>query len=123
MIAPFVTCQYCGKLAELVTGREVYPHRTDLGHKPFWACLPCGAWVGCHPGTTRRLGRLANADLRRLRAQAHAAFDPRWKSGGRRREQYAWLAERLGMKTKDCHIGWMDEEQCQRVIDLCMEAA
>jgi hypothetical protein len=114
----FCTCQYCGKPGELVTGREVYPHRADLAAKPFWACLPCGAWVGCHPGTTKRLGRLANAELRRLRSQAHAAFDPLWKNGGRRRDEYRWLAEQMGIAAKDCHMGWFDERQCEQVVAI-----
>lgn len=115
-----VTCPYCSNEAELVTGFEVYPHLPRLYNKPMYRCVPCKAWVGCHPGTTKPLGRLANAELRKAKMAAHEVFDPLWRSGERTRKQaYQWLAERLGMKVKLCHIGYMDIEQCNKVIELC----
>ena len=107
----------------MVTGREVYPHRPDLFDKPFWACLPCGAWAGCHPRTEKRMGRLANAETRRLKMAAHAAFDPLWKSGRMSRTKaYAWLREKLGLSERDCHIGWMSDEDLRRVVEVCRPA-
>lgn len=115
-----VRCDYCGNPAPLVTGREVYPHRPDLYAKRFYRCQPCGAWVGCHPGTRRPLGRLANAELRRAKMVAHEAFDPLWRNGsGNRTSRYRWLAEQLGIKPEDCHIGMFDEAMCRRVVDVC----
>ncbi|MDQ2079522.1 zinc-finger-containing protein [Xanthobacteraceae bacterium Astr-EGSB] len=125
-----LACPYCGNAAALVTGREVYPHRgdRDLIEKPFWACLPCGAWVGCHPGTTSPLGRLANAELRKAKMAAHAAFDPFWKAKMRRDGvpkkkarglAYKWLAGQLGIAREDCHVGMMDVETCRRVVEVC----
>lgn len=75
-----VICSYCNKPAELVTGKEIYPHRPDLYPKKFWRCRPCTAYVGCHKPNagygdgTRPLGRLANAELRAAKSAAHAAF-------------------------------------------------
>lgn len=113
-------CPYCSIPAALVTGREVYPHRPDLYEKPFWACLLCEAWTGCHPGTTKRMGRIANHATRQLKMAAHAAFDPLWKSGRMTRKQaYAWLREKTGLSERDCHIGWMDDEQLRRVREIC----
>lgn len=113
-------CVYCHEPAKLVTGREVYPHRPDLFAKQFYACLPCGAWVGCHPGTTKPLGRVANAELRQLKMKAHAAFDPLWKNGaGNRGKRYGWLAQRLGIEKHRCHIGYFSEDECRRVIAIC----
>lgn len=113
-------CPYCGAPAALVTGREVYPHRPDLYAKPYWACLPCGAWTGCHPGTTKRMGRIANSETRRLKMAAHAAFDPLWKSGRMsRKKAYSWLQEQTGLSARDCHIGWMDDEQLRRIPGIC----
>jgi hypothetical protein len=112
-------CPYCNEEAQLVTGREVYPHRPDLFAKLFWACLPCKAWTGCHPGTEKRMGRLANAETRQLKMAAHAAFDPLWKSGRMsRKEAYAWLREFTGLQERDCHIGWMDDDQLRKVAVL-----
>lgn len=113
-------CPECGSEAKLVTGREIYPHRRDLYGKQFWACLPCGCWVGCHPGGTRRMGRLANAATRKLKQAAHAAFDPLWKDGHMKRTQaYAWLQQQTGLPERDCHIGWMSDDDLRRIPAIC----
>ena len=113
-------CPYCDTESELVTGREIYPHRTDLYRLSFYRCAKCGAYEGCHPGTTTPLGRLANAELRKARMEAHAAFDPLWKSGKmNRRQAYAWLAGRLGIDFEDCHMGMFDVAMCKSVTHLC----
>ena len=113
-------CGYCHNPAPLVTGREVYPHRPDLYAKQFYACLPCKAWVGCHPGTTKPLGRVANAELRGLKSAAHAAFDPLWRDGkAKRGSMYGWLAAQLGVEKHRCHIGYFNEDECRRVIAVC----
>ena len=121
------TCPYCARASVLVTGDAIYPHRPDLFDKKFWRCAPCDAFVGCHPPKTAPgggqgdgtvpLGRLANAELRRLKTRAHAAFDPLWKSRRmRRRDAYAWLARELGISTANCHIGMFDEDACRAVV-------
>lgn len=113
-------CPYCGKKSHLADGTVIYPHRPDLAKKLFYRCTPCGAFVGCHPGTITPLGRLANAELRKAKQAAHAAFDPKWQGGDIRRQRaYAWLAEQLGIPREDCHIGLFDEALCQRVIEAC----
>lgn len=123
-----VTCAYCNKPAELVGGEEIYPHRPDLYQKKFWRCRPCKAYVGCHKPNvgygdgTRPLGRLANAELRAAKSAAHAAFDPVWQNGFvRRGSAYAWLADKLGIQPKQCHIGEFDVEQCKRVVQIVKE--
>jgi len=58
-----IICNYCGNNAEMVSGDAIYPHRPDLYHRKFYRCQPCGAYVGCHEGTDKPLGRLANAEL------------------------------------------------------------
>lgn len=116
-----VKCNYCGKDAVLVTGRVIYPHRPDLAGLQFWQCSPCSAWVGCHKDSKAApLGRLANAELRRAKSAAHAAFDPLWKSGmKRRRDAYEWLSKELGISGKDCHIGMFDVAMCHEVVRAC----
>jgi zinc-finger-containing domain len=119
-----VTCDYCHRPAALVTGEAIYPHRPDLASKKFWHCEPCGAWVGCHPPHRKRkqagtepLGRLANAELRRAKQAAHAAFDPLWKSREMTRtEAYAWLAGAIGVSVSNMHIGVLDVDGCNAVI-------
>jgi len=117
-----LTCPYCDRDAKLVRGNVIYPHRPDLAPKWFYQCVPCDAYVGCHPKTTTPLGRPANARLRRARNAAHAAFDPLWRSGEMRRtEAYAWLSEAIGLSRSNCHVGMMDEAQCAAVVAACRE--
>lgn len=122
------TCPYCEQPSEQVTGAVIYPRRPDLAQKVIYRCEPCAAWVGCHPGTDIPLGRLANKALRDAKQAAHAAFDPLWKAKkardnistkAARTAGYRWLATQLGIDAKDCHIGMFDEQQCQRVVELC----
>lgn len=117
-----IICPYCSLPARLVDGSVIYPHRPDLKEKLFWQCAPCDAYVGCHSGTDKNLGRLANAGLRLLKSAAHRAFDPRWRDGSMTRsEAYAWLAEVMNMNKNDCHIGMFDEDACEAVINICKE--
>jgi hypothetical protein len=70
-----VICSYCIGRAERVKGSAIYPQYEKLKDKLFWQCAPCGAHVGCHPGTDKPLGTLAKARLRRLRHECHVVFD------------------------------------------------
>ena len=119
------SCPYCQRSSEQVDGTEIYGSRPDLAGRTFYLCRPCEAWVGTHRGTTTPLGTLANADLRRARSEAHAAFDPLWKGAEagparfpNRTAAYAWLAEAAGLSRERCHIAMMDLETCRRVVDL-----
>ncbi|MFW9872545.1 MAG: zinc-finger-containing protein [Candidatus Thorarchaeota archaeon] len=115
-----VICPYCKNIAALVTGKELYRHRTDLMHQKFWLCKDCYAYVGCHKGTDKPLGRLADKELRYWKKKAHAVFDPFWKTGRiKRREAYKRLAKKLDIPFKKCHIGKFDIEMCKKVVDLC----
>lgn len=115
---PGPSCPYCGGNAVYrYTSSHLYGGR-DFG--PVWECAPCGAWVGCHDGTSKPLGRLANADLRAAKIAAHAAFDPLWRGGSMTRpEAYTWLAKQLGIPRKKCHIGMFDEASCYLVAKVC----
>ncbi len=123
-----IKCDYCGNEARQVTGKTIYPHRSDLYRLKFWYCdnghEP--AYVGCHKNGSGivPLGRLANAELRRAKNRAHAAFDPVWREGSMKRNQaYAWLALQLGISREECHIGMMDVEMCGRVVECVREMA
>lgn len=115
-----MNCPYCGGNVEFVGGSVIYPYRPDLYSKKFYLCEPCGAYVGCHRGTDKALGRLANAELRKAKMAAHAAFDPLWTAGIMKRwEAYAWLAEQLGLPRDEAHIGMFDVDMCRRVVEAC----
>jgi len=125
------SCLHCDGACRLTDGKEVYPHRGDLWSKPFWVCDPCGARVGCHPGTTDPLGHAANAETRRARSMLHdRMLDPIWKTADRlyqidsrqerkkvlrvaRRRTYAFLAEKMGLTTDETHTGMFTVEQCR----------
>lgn len=110
-------CPDCGRPAWLVGGNAIYPRRPELHSKFFWRCVPCDSYVGCHPGTTKPLGRLANEPLRKARMRLHAMLDPLWRSGAmRRNDAYAMLAEGLGIAKQNCHVGMFDLTTCEASI-------
>lgn len=117
-------CPYCGKVSVLVGGLIIYPHRQDLAEKRFYNCAPCGAYVGCHQGTNEPFGRLADAELRKAKQAAHAAFDPLWRSKRMERNvAYARLSDAMGLSREETHIGMFDLEQCRRVVELVKAGA
>lgn len=87
----------------------------------FYGCNrypACRGGIGCHPNGAP-LGKPANRATKQLRIEAHAAFDPLWKSGSMRRPQaYAWLRHRFGTG-EHVHIAELDADGCRRVIELC----
>lgn len=116
-------CPYCNIYAELVGGAAIYPHRPDLFELKFWRCS-CGAYTGTHANspTHKPKGGLALAPLRAARIAAHGAFDKLWKRRHMSRsEAYEWLQMRLGMQRQP-HIGFMDEAQCLRVLEVCADS-
>lgn len=86
--------------------------QTQFG--PRWQCDHPGCTVACWSGVT---SSPADDRTRAIRHECHNQFDPLWKNGGLSRDTaYEKLAEVMGMSFKDCHIGLMDYEQCQRVL-------
>lgn len=113
-----VTCPYCGKPAKLVDSIEIYKTRS---YGKAYLCKECDAYVGCHKGTDRPLGRLANAELRMWKQRAHAAFDILWQTKEfDRKSAYAWLADKLDIPIESCHIGMFDVDRCQQVIEVSL---
>jgi zinc-finger-containing domain len=109
------TCLECDRVAKLVGGKEIYPHRPDLYGKHFYLCA-CGAYCGCHPGSVIPLGHPCGPETRRARSAAHEAFDPLWKGGKMTRSSaYAWLAEATGIDPGRCHIGMMNAAEARSV--------
>src|SRR6478609_12118401 len=114
-----VFCQYCGNRAEFVDSSEVYSRSYGM----MYLCRKCDAYVGCHQYSDRPLGTLAKKELRDLRSQVHAVFDPQWKSAvfakrSKRSEAYAGLAKLLGIDIKICHVGMFDEARCKEALKL-----
>ena len=109
-------CPYCGKRTQFVKADDVKVLRKGM----IYFCYPCWAWVGVHAGTKKSFGRLADRKLRRLRAEAHRAFDQKWSRVKKNRnDTYGILADVMGLKRRHAHFGMFNEEQCNQVIELC----
>ena len=118
-------CAYCEKQTELVDSKVVY----GKSYGPIYYCRDCQAWVGCHKGTNKSLGRVAKGKLRNLKKEAHKYFDHMWKRRMNESKRmtkkkartlaYKWLSEQMGTDPEYTHIGMYNEYQCERVIALC----
>ncbi len=117
-------CRYCGGVIKLVPAISIYGEasakRLGLEHEHVYQCQNCNARVGCHKGTTRPLGNVANETLRLKRMETHQVFDGYWKRQNMSRTAaYRWLAKQMELPEGKAHIGGFEMDQCQQVIDLC----
>ena len=117
-------CRYCGGAVRLVTASKVYGPaaavRLGIERQNFYQCQNCNARVGCHPGSTRPLGNLANEALRMKRMETHQVFDGFWKERGMSRTQaYKWMAKKMRLSEELAHIGGFEMDRCQKLIKLC----
>lgn len=117
-------CRYCGGVIRRVTAQKVYggaaAKRLKLWNEWFYQCQNCNARVGCHRGTMRPLGNVANEVLRLKRMETHQVFDSFWKKQGMTRTAaYKWLSVQMDLPEEKAHIGGFEVDQCQQVIDLC----
>lgn len=122
------TCQYCGSASKCVDSAVIYNGRS-FGW--VWTCArypACDAYVGCHPGTKKPLGILADKTLRAAKNAAHEAFDALWRAkmtreGCSKREArtkgYLWLSAALNLPPEKCHIGMFTEDLCRAVVAAC----
>ncbi|MCM1142780.1 MAG: DUF3268 family zinc-finger domain-containing protein [Muribaculum sp.] len=111
-----LSCPYCGRPTALVDSSLIYGKSYDC---KCYYCEPCQAWVGCHKGSYKAMGRLANKELRALKHQAHEAFDPIWKEGHLpRTKAYELLSVAFGLPIEQTHIGMFDEDMCRKVINV-----
>jgi hypothetical protein len=130
MPSPTLECPQCHRRAPLVDSTVAYKG-SDYGRLVYY-CEDCDTSVGCHAGTTKPLGTMANAELRRLRVAVHNLFDPICKmvyesrrlkdpkcsKSKVRKDCYARLAERMGIPAEMCHIGNFGDDQCRRAIEI-----
>jgi ssDNA-binding Zn-finger/Zn-ribbon topoisomerase 1 len=97
----------------------VLRHTPKFGGRLFWGCSrwpTCSGIHGAHPDG-RPLGIPADAETKRARIAAHAAFDRLWRGGQMSRgEAYRWLQTALGMTKEEAHIGRFDAATCARVV-------
>ena len=112
-----VKCNFCGADVIYTSNAEIYGR--EYGNGRCYKCTSCDAYVGVHTGTNIPLGRLANKELRKLKKECHALFDPVWKNGHTTRSRaYAQLAKHLGIPISDCHFGWFDKETLCKAMSI-----
>lgn len=115
-------CPYCGSPVFLTSNAEVYGKA--YGNGKCYKCTVCDSYVGVHDhkvnGAYIPLGRLANRELRELKKQCHALFDPTWQKDKRlnRDKAYGRLANRLGIPIEECHFGWFDKDRLLRALEI-----
>jgi len=109
-----IKCPYCQQLAEFVDSSEVYGRSYGM----IYLCRSCNAYVGTHKRTNKPLGRLANAELRHWKIEAHRVFDKLWKDRTMsRRSAYKYMQKVMQLPADLCHIGMFDVEQCKLLIE------
>lgn len=109
--------------ARRTTGKEIYPHRSDLWSLPFWRCDHCRNYVGCHHKTADRyrlLGVIPTPEIRQARQRLHAVIDPMWKSGGKpeRNRIYKAISRRVGYEFHTAEVRSLQEARhIHRVLE------
>ena len=118
-----IKCPYCGSRALLRPASVVYGERATDPAAPYYVCARypvCDSYVAAHRTTRLPMGTLADAELRRKRIKAHAAFDRLEKNGlMNKRQAYLWLQAKLDLPEQEAHIGKFSTFRCEQVIQLC----
>lgn len=110
-------CAECGGPMRLL---QLVDNETNQRIGQFYGCRKypaCYCTHSAHADGTP-MGKPGNAETRAARHDAHEVFDQLWKGAGRmtRAAAYRWLAAEFN--ALEVHMGSMDLEQCQRVIQL-----
>lgn len=120
ILQPPTVCPYCHAGVKYTSHAEIYGGRVFSDWPFIYLCMnsACKASVGVHAGTAHPLGTLADQKTKDARKEAHAAFDPLWKSEKMKRgEAYKWLADKLDIDRYRCHISWFDVAYCKKVVE------
>lgn len=124
-------CPYCECRTTLLKGEIIYPHKLNDTPRPsylnkmFFVCIKNpDHYVGTYPDNITSLGRLADAELRRLKHEGHLYFEPLYKEKAvfsSRSKAYEWLSEKMGLPIEQTHFGMFNNEQCRMAIKFCQE--
>lgn len=97
-------CDHCGRAAQL----------TEKPDHLAWSCTACGSSVRCAPGTTEALGKMAPAEVRKIRRELHLLIDPLWQNGLMNRDHvYTILRSILNLDVDNGHISMLSPEQLE----------
>lgn len=123
-------CPICSIKSTEVTGKEIYPHRTDLFDLKFYQCLNHkDFYVGCHKHNGKPLGILADSEHRALKMQCHYFFDKHWLIKSLKKEElrnlrkayYSKLATAMNLTIDQTHFGMFTKEQCKQALAIIKE--
>ncbi|MNO23023.1 hypothetical protein D3C76_128150 [compost metagenome] len=116
-----VSCPYCGGSVIYTSNATIYGR--EYGNGRCYKCTSCDAYVGVHNRTRIPLGRLANRELRELKKECHALFDPVWKLNKniKREHAYGRLANVLDIPSNECHFGWFDKDLLIRALEILQQ--
>lgn len=96
---------------------EFVTRRSAFGFFAVCSVVTCDYMATIHNHSGKWI--MGDAKTHAARRNAHAIFDELWlETKMRRGTAYKRLAEYLGIKEKDCHIGFFDAETCERVIEF-----
>ena len=111
-------CPYCGSTVEFRSADGIYKNNSKGAMLYVCRRYPeCDAYVSVHEGTRVPMGLMADGRLRKLRIEAHRAFDKLHTSGlMTRREAYDWLAYMTQAPGGRAHIAHMGEYYCDVII-------
>lgn len=115
-------CDFCGSKVVMTSNKAIYVRTYGNGLCYLCTNPECRAHVGVHTKTIYPLGRLANKEMRILKMECHALFDPLWNRGGnrgkRRQAAYRWLAKQMRIPVAQCHFGWFDLDQLKTALEI-----
>lgn len=113
-------CDVCSSdKIRYTSNAEIY-HGKQYGNGYCYLCDNCGASVGVHNTKNKKpLGRFATDEMKKLKMQCHAKFDPLWKKYNfKRTDCYGYLAYRLGLHLRETHFGWFDVEYLNKSLEI-----
>lgn len=119
-VRPIIICPYCGNKTNLIKGALMpFSISAATENKYYWICPPCNAWVGCHKNSGRPLGTPAKENLRILRTKVRKLFDNyQQRTNISRNGANIWLSRKLNCHIHECHIGYFDEDMCNRASEI-----
>lgn len=110
-------CNLCG-------GKVIYDKMVNVGIAPYqsgycYYCTSCHAFVGTHRKHPKdALGILAKGDVRRMRIICHEELDRHWTTTSGKNRAYFRLSKELGIKSENCHFGYMDYDLLNRSLEI-----
>ena len=116
-------CNLCGGTVEYISNARIYGRTYGSGR--CYHCRNCGAYVGTHEKRpTVAFGILADEEMRKWKVKCHGVFDSLWQSKPEnerqryRQKYYRKLAEKLNIRSSDCHFGYFDLPMLKRAYEI-----